>query len=115
MEQSQLDSDNYVMVSPFINYVWHFSAALSCYLLANNNSNICVISIIGCYIYFCYSLLNVLFLLYIFNVLHVSLACRYLSSLILVEGMDIDFLQKCALEDCTEQHQFSSAPGIIKV
>ncbi|KAI3362181.1 hypothetical protein L3Q82_012508, partial [Scortum barcoo] len=38
----------------------------------------------------------------------------YLSSLILVEGMDIDFLHKCALEDCTEQHQFSSAPNIIK-
>uniref|UniRef100_A0A8C4IA41 Nucleoporin NUP188 n=1 Tax=Dicentrarchus labrax TaxID=13489 RepID=A0A8C4IA41_DICLA len=34
----------------------------------------------------------------------------YLSSLILVEGMDIDFLHKCALEDCTEQHQFSSSP-----
>uniref|UniRef100_A0A672I973 Nucleoporin NUP188 n=1 Tax=Salarias fasciatus TaxID=181472 RepID=A0A672I973_SALFA len=33
----------------------------------------------------------------------------YLSSLILVEGMDIDFLHKCALEDCTEQHQFSCA------
>ncbi|XP_032395619.1 nucleoporin NUP188 homolog [Etheostoma spectabile] len=38
----------------------------------------------------------------------------YLSSLILVEGMDIDFLHKCALEDCTEQHQFSSAPDVIK-
>ncbi|XP_041666678.1 nucleoporin NUP188 isoform X2 [Cheilinus undulatus] len=38
----------------------------------------------------------------------------YLSSLILVEGMDIDFLHKCALEDCTEQHQFSSAPEVIK-
>ncbi|KAL7377347.1 hypothetical protein ABVT39_026230 [Epinephelus coioides] len=38
----------------------------------------------------------------------------YLSSLILVEGMDIDFLHKCALEDCTEQHQFASAPEIIK-
>uniref|UniRef100_A0A673AHV7 Nucleoporin NUP188 n=1 Tax=Sphaeramia orbicularis TaxID=375764 RepID=A0A673AHV7_9TELE len=34
----------------------------------------------------------------------------HLSSLILVEGMDIDFLHKCALEDCTEQHQFSTAP-----
>uniref|UniRef100_A0A3P8RH47 Nucleoporin NUP188 n=1 Tax=Astatotilapia calliptera TaxID=8154 RepID=A0A3P8RH47_ASTCA len=32
----------------------------------------------------------------------------YLSALILVEGMDIDFLHKCALEDCTDQHQFSS-------
>lgn len=40
---------------------------------------------------------------------------RYLSSLILVEGMDIDFLHKCALEDCTEQHQFSNAPDVIKV
>ncbi|KAG7241201.1 hypothetical protein INR49_025944 [Caranx melampygus] len=38
----------------------------------------------------------------------------YLSSLILVEGMDIDFLHKCALEDCTDQHQFSSAPDVIK-
>uniref|UniRef100_A0A8C4IF02 Nucleoporin NUP188 n=1 Tax=Dicentrarchus labrax TaxID=13489 RepID=A0A8C4IF02_DICLA len=38
----------------------------------------------------------------------------YLSSLILVEGMDIDFLHKCALEDCTEQHQFSSSPDVIK-
>ncbi|XP_011602933.2 nucleoporin NUP188 homolog [Takifugu rubripes] len=38
----------------------------------------------------------------------------YMSSLILVEGIDIDFLHKCALEDCTEQHQFSTAPDIIK-
>ncbi|XP_029024008.1 nucleoporin NUP188 [Betta splendens] len=38
----------------------------------------------------------------------------YLSSLILIEGMDIDFLHKCALEDCTEQHQFSSTPDVIK-
>uniref|UniRef100_A0A671W754 Nucleoporin NUP188 n=1 Tax=Sparus aurata TaxID=8175 RepID=A0A671W754_SPAAU len=38
----------------------------------------------------------------------------YLSSLILVEGMDIDFLHKCALEDRTEQHQFSSAPDVVK-
>ncbi|XP_029133334.2 nucleoporin NUP188 [Labrus bergylta] len=38
----------------------------------------------------------------------------YLSSLILVEGMDIDFLHKCALEDSTDQHQFSSAPDVIK-
>lgn len=29
--------------------------------------------------------------------------------------MDIDFLHKCALEDCTEQHQFSNAPDVIKV
>uniref|UniRef100_M3ZTZ5 Nucleoporin NUP188 n=1 Tax=Xiphophorus maculatus TaxID=8083 RepID=M3ZTZ5_XIPMA len=36
----------------------------------------------------------------------------YLSSLILVEGMDIDFLHKCALEDCPEQHQFSGAPDM---
>lgn len=41
--------------------------------------------------------------------------CSYLSSLILVEGMDVDFLHKCALEDCTEQHQFSSVPDIVKV
>lgn len=41
--------------------------------------------------------------------------CRYLSSLILVEGIDIEFLHKCALENCTDQHQFSSAPEIIKV
>lgn len=46
---------------------------------------------------------------------NVYLACRYLSSLILVEGMDIDFLHKCALEDRTEQHQFSSAPDVVKV
>lgn len=46
---------------------------------------------------------------------NVSVACRYLSSLILVEGMDIDSLHKCALEDCTEQHQLSSAPDVIKV
>ncbi|XP_061555304.1 nucleoporin NUP188 [Phycodurus eques] len=38
----------------------------------------------------------------------------YLSSLILVEGMDVDFLHKCALEDCTEQHQFSSVPDVVK-
>lgn len=38
-----------------------------------------------------------------------------MSSLILVEGIDIDFLHKCALEDCTEQHQFSTAPDIVKV
>lgn len=38
----------------------------------------------------------------------------YLSSLILVEGMDIDFLHKCALEDCTEQHQFHGASDVIK-
>ncbi|KAJ8339141.1 hypothetical protein SKAU_G00359270 [Synaphobranchus kaupii] len=38
----------------------------------------------------------------------------YLSSLILVEGMDIDFLHKCALEDRTEQHQFSNSPDICK-
>ncbi|XP_067105776.1 nucleoporin NUP188 [Osmerus mordax] len=38
----------------------------------------------------------------------------YFSSLILVEGMDIDFLHKCALEDRTEQHQFSSSPVICK-
>ncbi|XP_057675073.1 nucleoporin NUP188 [Corythoichthys intestinalis] len=38
----------------------------------------------------------------------------YLSALILVEGMDVDFLHKCALEDCTEQHQFSCVPDIVK-
>ncbi|KAJ3598440.1 hypothetical protein NHX12_001950 [Muraenolepis orangiensis] len=38
----------------------------------------------------------------------------YFSSLILVEGMDIDFLHKCALEDCTDQHQFSSTPEVTK-
>ncbi|XP_054614138.1 nucleoporin NUP188 isoform X3 [Dunckerocampus dactyliophorus] len=38
----------------------------------------------------------------------------YLGSLILVEGMDIDFLHKCALEDCTEQHQFSNVADIVK-
>uniref|UniRef100_A0A8C5DRT8 Nucleoporin NUP188 n=1 Tax=Gouania willdenowi TaxID=441366 RepID=A0A8C5DRT8_GOUWI len=34
----------------------------------------------------------------------------YLSSLILIEGIDIDFLHKCALGDCTEEHQFSKVP-----
>uniref|UniRef100_A0A8C9VE13 Nucleoporin NUP188 n=1 Tax=Scleropages formosus TaxID=113540 RepID=A0A8C9VE13_SCLFO len=38
----------------------------------------------------------------------------YFSSLILVEGMDIDFLHKCALEDRPEQHQFFSTPEICK-
>nr|XP_023663672.1 nucleoporin NUP188 homolog [Paramormyrops kingsleyae] len=38
----------------------------------------------------------------------------YFSSLILVEGMDIDFLHKCALEDRTERHQFSGTPDICK-
>ncbi|KAK0132054.1 Nucleoporin NUP188 [Merluccius polli] len=38
----------------------------------------------------------------------------YFSSLILVEGMDIDFLHKCALEDCTDQHQFYSTPEVTK-
>ncbi|KAF4077015.1 hypothetical protein AMELA_G00203210 [Ameiurus melas] len=38
----------------------------------------------------------------------------YFSCLILVEGMDIDFLHKCALEDRTEQHQFSSTHDINK-
>ncbi|KAL0965157.1 hypothetical protein UPYG_G00277510 [Umbra pygmaea] len=38
----------------------------------------------------------------------------YFSSLILVEGMDIDFLHKCALEDRTEQHQFSGVPDLSK-
>ncbi|XP_041706361.1 nucleoporin NUP188-like [Coregonus clupeaformis] len=38
----------------------------------------------------------------------------YFSSLILVEGMDIDFLHKCALEDRMEQHQFSNTPDIRK-
>ncbi|KAI4905004.1 hypothetical protein NFI96_016456 [Prochilodus magdalenae] len=38
----------------------------------------------------------------------------YFSCLILVEGMDIDFLHKCALEDRTEQHQLSSTHDINK-
>uniref|UniRef100_A0A8C2FNA5 Nucleoporin NUP188 n=1 Tax=Cyprinus carpio TaxID=7962 RepID=A0A8C2FNA5_CYPCA len=38
----------------------------------------------------------------------------YFSSLILVEGMDIDFLHKCALEDRTEQHQFYDQQDICK-
>jgi hypothetical protein len=29
--------------------------------------------------------------------------------------MDIDFLHKCALEDRTEQHQFSNTPAISRV
>lgn len=41
--------------------------------------------------------------------------CRYFSSLILVEGMDIDFLHKCALEDRTEEHQFANTPAVCKV
>lgn len=51
----------------------------------------------------------------VYDVPSVSLLGRYLSALILVEGMDIDFLHKCALEDCTDQHQFSSAPDVVKV
>ncbi|MGH0160980.1 UNVERIFIED_CONTAM: hypothetical protein FKN15_040575 [Acipenser sinensis] len=39
----------------------------------------------------------------------------YFSSLILVEGMDIDFLHKCALEDRTEEHQFANTPAVCKV
>ncbi|KAK6481024.1 nucleoporin NUP188-like protein [Huso huso] len=38
----------------------------------------------------------------------------YFSSLILVEGMDIDFLHKCALEDRTEEHQFANTPAVCK-
>uniref|UniRef100_A0A8C1BGM7 Nucleoporin NUP188 n=1 Tax=Cyprinus carpio carpio TaxID=630221 RepID=A0A8C1BGM7_CYPCA len=38
----------------------------------------------------------------------------YFSSLILVEGMDIDFLHKCALEDRTEQHQLYDQQDICK-
>ncbi|XP_056301937.1 nucleoporin NUP188 isoform X2 [Danio aesculapii] len=38
----------------------------------------------------------------------------YFSSLILVEGMDIDFLHKCALEDRTEQHQFYDQQDVCK-
>uniref|UniRef100_A0A8C5DWN5 Nucleoporin NUP188 n=1 Tax=Gouania willdenowi TaxID=441366 RepID=A0A8C5DWN5_GOUWI len=38
----------------------------------------------------------------------------YLSSLILIEGIDIDFLHKCALGDCTEEHQFSKVPDVTK-
>lgn len=51
----------------------------------------------------------------IYVVVFLVLACRYFSSLILVEGMDIDFLHKCALEDCTDQHQFHSTPEVTKV
>lgn len=39
----------------------------------------------------------------------------YFSSLILVEGMDVDFLHKCALEDRTERHQFFGTPDVCKV
>uniref|UniRef100_A0A8C1ZIT3 Nucleoporin NUP188 n=1 Tax=Cyprinus carpio TaxID=7962 RepID=A0A8C1ZIT3_CYPCA len=39
----------------------------------------------------------------------------YFSSLILVEGMDIDFLHKCALEDRTEQHQLYDQQDICKM
>ncbi|XP_064420213.1 nucleoporin NUP188 [Latimeria chalumnae] len=38
----------------------------------------------------------------------------YFSALILVEGMDIDFLRKCALEDRPEQHQFAKAGDACK-
>ncbi|KAM6985915.1 nucleoporin NUP188 [Aplochiton taeniatus] len=38
----------------------------------------------------------------------------YFSALILVEGMDIDFLHKCALEDHPEQHQFSNTADVSK-
>ncbi|XP_055035112.2 nucleoporin NUP188 [Misgurnus anguillicaudatus] len=38
----------------------------------------------------------------------------YFSSLILVEGMDVDFLHKCALEDRTEQHQFYDQQDVCK-
>uniref|UniRef100_W5L574 Nucleoporin NUP188 n=1 Tax=Astyanax mexicanus TaxID=7994 RepID=W5L574_ASTMX len=38
----------------------------------------------------------------------------YFSCLILIEGMDIDFLHKCALEDRTEQHQLFSTHDINK-
>ncbi|XP_062868175.1 nucleoporin NUP188 [Trichomycterus rosablanca] len=38
----------------------------------------------------------------------------YFSCLILVEGMDVDFLHKCTLEDRTEQHQLSSTHDINK-
>ncbi|GAA6091744.1 nucleoporin NUP188 isoform X1 [Tachysurus ichikawai] len=38
----------------------------------------------------------------------------YFSCLILVEGMDIDFLHKCALEDRTEQHQLFSTQNSNK-
>ncbi|KAM9306180.1 nucleoporin NUP188 isoform 2-T2 [Pholidichthys leucotaenia] len=38
----------------------------------------------------------------------------YLSSLILVEGMDIDFLHKCALDDTKEDHEFAKASDIVK-
>ncbi|XP_060697464.1 nucleoporin NUP188 isoform X2 [Hemiscyllium ocellatum] len=38
----------------------------------------------------------------------------YFSALILVEGMDIDFLHKCALEERVEQHQFANAREICQ-
>ncbi|GCB67535.1 hypothetical protein scyTo_0000744 [Scyliorhinus torazame] len=38
----------------------------------------------------------------------------YFSTLTLVEGMDIDFLHKCALEERVEQHQFANARGVCQ-
>uniref|UniRef100_UPI00398F6726 nucleoporin NUP188 n=1 Tax=Pristiophorus japonicus TaxID=55135 RepID=UPI00398F6726 len=38
----------------------------------------------------------------------------YFSTLILVEGMDIDFLHKCALEERVEQHQFANAREVCQ-
>ncbi|XP_067825896.1 nucleoporin NUP188 isoform X3 [Heptranchias perlo] len=38
----------------------------------------------------------------------------YFSTLILVEGMDIDFLHKCALEERVEQHQFANTREVCQ-
>ncbi|XP_078082449.1 nucleoporin NUP188 isoform X2 [Mustelus asterias] len=38
----------------------------------------------------------------------------YFSTLTLVEGMDIDFLCKCALEERVEQHQFANAREVCQ-
>ncbi|XP_051893198.1 nucleoporin NUP188 isoform X2 [Pristis pectinata] len=38
----------------------------------------------------------------------------YFSALILVEGMDIDFLHKCALEDSVDRHQFANAREVCQ-
>ncbi|XP_069743045.1 LOW QUALITY PROTEIN: nucleoporin NUP188 [Narcine bancroftii] len=38
----------------------------------------------------------------------------YFSALILVEGMDIDFLHKCALEDSVDRHQFANTQEVCQ-
>ena len=40
---------------------------------------------------------------------------RYFSALILVEGMDIESLHKCALDDRRELHQFAQDGLICQV